>query len=309
MANYLLRQLLQIVPVLLIVSFVDFFLVYIAGDPVSMMISDNATPQQIADLRESLGLNRPFFVQYFDYLVTVAQGDFGQSRVYRESALDVVLDRLPNTLMLGACAMLLAILVAIPLGIMSARRQNSALDLGVSTFSVFAKAVPNFWLGIMLILVFGVTLKVLPVSGAGTWSHVVLPAITLGSAICAELTRLIRSQMIEVLNQDYMRTARAKGLPEWAVVFRHGFRNCLPAIVTMTALQAPVLIGGAVITETVFAWPGIGQLLVISVTKLDMTVVQAIVLLTALAVVLLTLITDIAVRALDRRVAFSARTR
>lgn len=307
MTKYLRRQLLQIIPVLFIVSFVVFFLVYVAGDPVAMMISDNASPQQIAELRESLGLNRPFFVQYFDYLIHVVQGDFGQSMVFREDALAVVLERLPNTLMLGACALALAIVVAVPLGIAAAIRQNSAVDMGVSTFSVFAVAVPNFWLGIVLILVFGVTLKMLPVSGAGTWAHVLLPAITLGSAICAELTRLIRSQMIDVLNQDHMRTARAKGLSEWHVIVRHGFRNCLPAIVTMTALQAPVLIGGAVVTETVFAWPGIGQLLVSSVTKLDMNVVQAVVLLTAAAVVLLTLLADIAVRLLDRRVEFSVR--
>jgi peptide/nickel transport system permease protein len=278
--------------------------VYVAGDPIALMISDNASPQQIADLRESLGLNRPFFVQYGEYLLNLLRGDFGRSYAYGQDALTIVLEKVPSTLVLGLAAMTIAVVVAVPLGVLSATHRNSGLDMIISGFAVVGKAVPNFWLGIMLILVFSVSLRMLPVSGNGTWLHAILPAVTLAGGVIAELTRVIRSNMLDVLGQDYIRTARSKGLPRVIVTYQHAFRNCLVPVITLLALSAPVIISGAVITETVFAWPGMGQLLVDAVNRRDMAVVQAIVFVSAFGIILLNLAADVINKLIDPRIRY-----
>ncbi|MFS0728242.1 ABC transporter permease [Paenibacillus sp. 1P07SE] len=304
MKNYLLKYVLQVIPVLFIISFLVFFLIFIAGDPVALMISDNATPQQIEELRESLGLNQPFFVQYGLYMKGLLQGDFGTSFSYQQDALQIVLEKLPNTLLLGSVAMLIAIIIAIPLGILSATRQNTAWDLLISGASVIGKAIPNFWLAIMLILIFSVTFQLFPVSGSGTVMHLILPAFTLATGTAAELTRLIRSSMLDVLGQDYIRTAKSKGMSRSLITYRHAFRNCLAPVITITAMQASVIVSGAIITETVFAWPGMGQLLVKAISLRDMAVVQAVVFVSAFTIILLNFIADMAYRLIDPRIKY-----
>jgi len=304
MKNYLLRYVLQFVPVLLIISLIVFVLVYMAGDPVALMLPDSATPDEINMLRESLGLNRPFFVQFWVFLTKVCTGDFGVSFRYHTDAMSVVLSRLPASLMLGLLAMVFALAVALPLGIWSAMRKNSALDVLITGASVAGKAMPTFWLGLMLILIFAVQWPIFPVSGSGGLQHMILPAITLGGGTAAEIARLMRSNMIETLGQDYIRTARSKGLGEGAIILRHAFKNCLNPVITIITVQLPFLIGGSLITETVFAYPGVGQLLVQAVNARDMSIVQAGVFVIALLVIFMNMVGDVLYRVVDRRIKY-----
>lgn len=304
MRRYLIKYLLQIIPVLFIISFIVFALVYLAGDPVSLMLPEEATPQQVETLREALGLNEPFYVQYGIFLQNMIHGDFGSSFTYHQDALQLVLERLPKTLLLGASAIAVAVVMAIPLGILSALKRNTVLDLFITGFSVLGKAMPSFWQGIMLILLFAVTIHLFPVSGSGSWKHLVLPALTLGTGAAAEMTRLVRSRMIEVLSQDYIRTARGKGVPDFVVIFRHAFKNCLIPVITVLATQMSGIVGGALITETIFAWPGMGQLLVRAISARDMSVVQAVVMVSAVAIIVMNFVADLLYRFIDPRIQY-----
>ena len=304
MVKFLLKRLLEIIPVLLIISFIVFALVFVAGDPVALMLPEDASFEDVENLREALGLNEPFIVQYGKYMLNLVQGDFGESFRYNQPALPLVLERLPATLELAAVSLIIAIIIAIPFGIWSATKRNTVFDLFITGTSVVAKAMPNFWLGIMLILFFSVTLKMLPVSGYGTWQHLILPAITLGTGIGAEMTRLVRSSMVEILNQDFVRTAKSKGINRFFVVYKHAFRNSLLPVVTITALQISTLVGGALITETVFSWPGLGQLLIQAVNTRDMAIVQASVFIISILVIITNLIADILYRVLDPRIKY-----
>jgi len=305
MKKYLIKRLLQIIPVMFIITFVVFVLVYVAGDPVALMLPEDASESDREALRLALGLNDPFYVQYFSFLGDLAKGDFGTSFRYNQQALPLVLERLPATLELATASMIVATIIAIPLGIASARKQNSLVDLFITGGSVLGKAMPNFWLGILLILLFAVNIEYFPVSGRGSLIHLILPAITLGTGIAAEMTRLIRSSMLDILNQDYIRTARSKGVNNTILVYKHAFRNSLIPVVTIMALQISQLVGGALITETVFSWPGIGLLLVQAVNGRDMAVVQAAVFVIAILVILVNLITDLFYRILDPRIKYS----
>ncbi|MET3696951.1 peptide/nickel transport system permease protein [Bacillus oleivorans] len=305
MKKFLVRRLLQIIPVLFIISFVVFVLVYLAGDPVALMLPEDASEADREALREALGLNEPFIYQYFHFISDLASGNFGTSFRYNQEALPLVLERLPATFELAAASMVVAIVIAVPLGIFSARKRNSFVDLFITGGSVLGKAMPNFWLGIMLILMLAVNYQLFPVSGRGSMAHLVLPAITLGTGIAAEMTRLIRSSMLEILHQDYIRTAKSKGVSDTFVVFKHAFKNSLIPVVTITALQISHLVSGALITETVFSWPGLGQLLVQAVNGRDMAVVQAAVFVIAFLVIIINLITDIVYRLLDPRIKYS----
>lgn len=305
MKKYLARRLLQIIPVLFIITFVVFVLVYLAGDPVALMLPEDASEADREALREALGLNESFLYQYFHFLGDLFRGNFGTSFRYNQEALPLVLERLPATFELAAASMIVAIIIAIPLGIYSARKRNSFVDLFITGGSVLGKAMPNFWLGIMLILLLAVNYQIFPVSGRGTVAHLILPAITLGTGIAAEMTRLIRSSMLEILHQDYIRTAKSKGVSDTLVIFKHAFRNSLIPVVTITALQITHLVSGALITETVFSWPGLGQLLVQAVNGRDMAVVQAAVFVIAFLVIFINLITDIVYRLLDPRIKYS----
>ncbi|MBU8919164.1 ABC transporter permease [Neobacillus sp. 114] len=303
--KYLVRRLLQIIPVLFIITFVVFVLVYLAGDPVSLMLPEDSTEADREALRESLGLNDPFFIQYLHFIGDLFRGNFGTSFRYHQEALPLVVERLPATFELAAASMLVAIVLSIPLGIYSAKKRNSFIDLFITGGSVLGKAMPSFWLGIMLILFLAVNNQLFPVSGRGTFANLVLPAITLGTGIAAEMTRLIRSSMLEILNQDYIRTAKSKGVSDMLVVYKHAFRNSLITVVTITSLQITHLVSGALITETVFSWPGLGLLLVQAVNGRDMAVVQAAVFVIAFLVIFINLLTDLVYRLLDPRIKYS----
>ncbi|PKG25339.1 ABC transporter permease [Niallia nealsonii] len=304
MRRYLSKYLFQIIPVLFIISFIVFGLVYLAGDPVSLMLPDTATEEEVATLREALGLNQPFLMQYWIFLKNMMTGNFGESFRYNMDALDIVLDRLPASAQLGGLAMLIAIIIAIPLGVWSSTRKNSFVDLFITGTSVLGKAMPNFWQGLMLILLLAVVFPVFPVSGSGTFWHMILPALTLGGGTAAEMTRLIRSNMLEALNQDYVRTAIGKGLRNSVVIYRHAFKNCLIPIITIMTVQLPFLIGGSLITETVFAYPGIGQLLVQAVNSRDMSIVQAGVFIISILVIVMNMVGDILYRIVDPRIKY-----
>ena len=302
--NYLIKNLVKSVPVLILITIIVFILVRITGNPVSLMLPETATHADRVALTKALGLNDPLYIQYFHYLRDLITGNFGTSFRYHESALPIVLERMPATITLAFAAMGIALLISIPLGILSAIKRNSILDVFITGASVLGKAMPNFWLGIMLILVFAEILNILPVSGSGTPLHLILPAITLGTGIAAQITRLVRSSMLEILNMDYIRTARSKGLVEFLVIYKHAFRNALIPVVTIIALQTPTLIGGTLVTEQIFAWPGLGQLLVESVNVRDMAVVQAATFIIAIFVILSNLLADVLYRYLDPRIKY-----
>lgn len=303
--SYIVKSLLQIIPVLLLVSLIVFILVRVTGDPVALMLPETATAEDRAVLTQALGLDQPLYKQYITFLGSALQGDFGTSFRYGESALPLVLERLPASFELAVAAMIFAIVMAIPLGILSAVKRNTFTDLLISGISVIGKAMPNFWMGIMLILLFSVMLGALPVSGRGGIEHLLLPAFTLGIGIGAQMTRLVRSSMLEILNQDYILTAKSKGLRPFIIIMKHAFRNGLIPVVTIVGLQFTSLIGGTLITETVFAWPGLGQLLVTAVNTHDMAIVQASVFVIALIVIIGNLLTDISYRLLDPRIRYS----
>lgn len=304
MGKYLIRRIIQIIPVLFLVSLFVFALVYVAGDPVALMLPEDATIEEKEVLREALGLDKPFLVQYGNFVKDLAQFDFGKSFRYGQDAMPIVLERIPATLQLAFTSMIVATLIAIPLGIWSATRRNSLIDVFISGGSVLGKAMPNFWFGIMLILLLAVNYQLFPVSGRGTWMHLVLPSITLGASVSAEMTRLIRSNMVETLSQDYIRTARSKGVSDSLVVYKHAFRNALVPVITITFLQISSLIGGALITEVVFSWPGLGQLLVQSIYAKDMAIVQAAIFVIAFMIIILNIIADLLYRVLDPRIQF-----
>lgn len=304
MKNYLIKQLLQIVPVLLLITLIVFCLVYVVGDPVSMMLPLDAPPEQVAALRSALGVDRPLITQYISFLGRLLKGDFGNSFRYKSPALDIVLERIPATLELSFYSMLCATVIAIPMGIWSATRKNSILDLFVTGTSVLGRAMPGFWLGIMLVLILSVNFQIFPVSGRGTWQHLVLPALTLGLSIAAEMTRLIRSSMLEILQQDFIKTAKSKGVKDYLVIYKHAFTNSLIPVITIMAVQISQLVGGALVVETVFAWPGLGQLFVQAVNGRDMAILQAAIFVVAIMVIIINFMADILYSIVDPRVKF-----
>lgn len=304
MRNYAIRRLIQMVPVLFLIVSIVFVLLYVSGDPVFLMLPEDATEEEVNALREALNLDKPFYIQFGTFLLHVAQGDFGQSFRYQQQALPLVLERLPATLTLAAASMLVAIVVAVPLGILSATRKNSALELFVTTSTVIGKAMPNFWIGIMLSLVFSVNLLWFPVSGSGSAAHLILPAITLGTSIAAYIARLTRSSLLEALNQEYIRTAKSKGLKDRIVIYKHALRNAMIPVVTIIMIQTGSVVGGALVTEMIFAWPGLGQLLVQSINARDMAVVQAAIFVIAVMVILMNLLADILSGLLDPRIKY-----
>ncbi len=305
MERYLARRVLQMIPVLMLLTLIVFVVIRLKGDPIAQLAPvDLMTPQEIEQVRHAYGFDRPVLVQYVDFLGALTRGDFGTSFRYRQPAMPLVVERLPKTLELAFVAVLVAWVVALPLGIITAVRRNSLTDLVATTASVLGRALPSYWLGIMLILVFAVWLRWLPVSGSDTGVHLVLPAATLGVGLATALTRLIRSSMLEVIRQDYMTTARSKGLTQRTVLLRHGLRNALVPVVTLFGLQTAWLLGGAVIVEQVFAWPGMGQLMVKAVFTRDMSIVQAGVFVFALIVMGLNLAVDVLYTVLDPRIRY-----
>ncbi len=304
MRTYALRRLLQAAAVLVGVSLVTFLLLHLTGDPVGLLLPPEAGPAEQARVRQVLGLNDPLPVQYLRFAAGAIHGDFGKSIRQSDSALSLVLERLPATLELTVAAMVLAVAVAIPAGVIAGTRRGSAYDQAAMAVSLIGQSVPNFWLGIMLILFLGVQLDWLPVAGRGDWRNLVMPALTLSMYSMARTARLMRSGMIEVLSQDFVRTARAKGLPELLVLRRHVLRHALLPVVTVLGLDLAHLLGGAVITETIFAWPGIGRLTVTAIGARDYPVVQAAVFLVATGYVVVNLLVDLAYAWLNPQVRY-----
>jgi peptide/nickel transport system permease protein len=303
--NYIIRRLLQLVLVLFGITVIVFGVMFLSGDPAMLMVGEGWSSEEIAEFREQMGFDRPWYVQYVSFMSGVVQGDFGHSLRQREPAMGLVLERMPATIQLAASAMAISIIIAVPVGVISAVKRNSAMDNGAMFFALLGQSIPNFWLGLLLILLFGVTLGWLPFSGRGDISNLVLPAITLGMFSTAQNARVIRSSMLEVLHQDYIRTARAKGLRESKVIYLHGLRNTLIPFVTLLGLQIGVLLGGSIVVETVFAWPGVGRLMITSIHAQDFPVVQAAVMLLSVIVVATNLIVDIAYSVLDPRIRYS----
>jgi peptide/nickel transport system permease protein len=313
MFSYTIRRLFLMIPVLLVVTLVVFSLMLLLpGDPAMALLGENLDPQAYATVRQALGLDQPVPVQYARWLSKTLQGDLGRSLHTREPVLTAIGEHLPRTLYLTLAAMAVSLLVAIPAGVIAALRRNSILDTAATVTAIVGVAIPNFWLGVMCILLFSVLLQWLPVSGyvsplEDPWAslqHMVLPAITLGTAVAAEVTRMTRSALLEVLDREYIMTARAKGLGEWVVVMVHALKNAMIPVVTIIGLQMGRLFGGAVVTESIFAVPGLGTLLVSGIFSRDFPIVQAVVLVMALAVLSCSLIVDLLYSWLDPRIRY-----
>jgi peptide/nickel transport system permease protein len=279
-----------------------FFLTRLSGDPAAMLIDPSATAEQYETLRRHFGLDQPVLVQYARFLMGITRGDLGDSFLYNEPVINIILMRLPATAGLAISALVLAVVIAVPLGIVSAVRRNSPLDYGISLITSIGQSIPSYWFGLMLILLFAVRLHVLPTSGFGEVRHLILPAVTLALAPAAKYLRLTRSEMLGILGQDYIRTARAKGVRERFVLSRHALKNASIGLVTLIGTDLGYLLGGAVITETVFAWPGIGTLMINSVLNRDYPMVMALVMVITFIVVITNLIVDLLYAALDPRI-------
>jgi peptide/nickel transport system permease protein len=301
--DYLVWRSLQSLLLILLATFVVFLLLHITpGDPATIILGEQATPEQVADLRRSMGLDRPLPEQYARFLTNAMRGDFGMSIRAQRPALEYVLERLPATLQLSAGAFAFALLIGLPIGILSAVKRFTLWDHGAMALALLGQSMPVFWLGLMLIVIFAVQLRWLPASGMGQLQHLILPAVTLGTFLIGLIIRLTRSSMLDVLHQEYVRTARAKGLSERTVLVRHAMKNALIPVVTVLGLQMGTLLGGAVITETVFAWPGMGMVTVTAIHQRDYPVVQSAVLVSAVLVVLINWCVDVMYRYLDPRI-------
>jgi len=303
MHRYLVRRLLLTIPVLLGVATLVFSLIhFIPGDPAQAMLGEGAAPEDVAQLRERLGLDRPILVQYGSFLQGLARGDLGVSLRNDQPVLQQIVERMPATAELAFASMAVAVLIALPLGIIAAVWRGTAVDYGAMTLSLVGISIPNFWLGPLLAIVFAVELGWLPVGGRGTLAHLVLPSVTLGAALAAILARMTRASLLEELGEPYVLAARAKGVSRTRAILHHAFRNSLIPIVTILGLQFGVVLTGAVITETIFAWPGIGRLLIQSISFRDYPTVQGCVLLIAVTYVGVNLITDLTYGFLDPRI-------
>jgi ABC-type dipeptide/oligopeptide/nickel transport system permease component len=302
MKTFLTRRLLQSLVVLLGVSFVVFFILFLTGDPALVLLPPEASAEDIRQFRERMGFNDPFLVQYGRFLGGALRGNFGDSIRHGEPAFHLVIERMPATFQLAGAALVIALCLAIPAGIVSAVRRNTIVDYISTVVALLGQSMPTFWLGIMLILIFSVQFHLLPSSGRGTLQHLILPAITLGLFTTARITRLTRSGMLEVLNQDYIRTAQAKGVGSSPIVWKHALKNAAIPIVTIVGIELGTLLGGSVITETIFAWPGVGRLSVQAISNRDYPVVQAAVFLLASTFVLVNLVVDLLYTYLDPRI-------
>jgi ABC-type dipeptide/oligopeptide/nickel transport system permease component len=315
MATYLARRLLTMIPVALLVSFVTFMIIHlIPGDPARVLLGESATPETVAALHRQLGLDKPLLVQYFLWLGDALHGNLGQSLQLSQPVMQAILQRLPITLELGVISLIVSVALAIPLGVLAAARRSTAIDWWINVTSLIGTAIPNFVLGLILILFLAVIVRAFPPGGYVPFTQdpvenlhrLVLPVITLAAGAVAGNMRQIRASMIEVLNQDYIRTARAKGLSTGRVYFVHALRNALLPFLTIVGLQAGAILGGAVVIETIFLWPGVGLLAVQSILSKDYPVVQGIVLLSALSYMLVNLLVDISYGVLDPRINLSS---
>ena len=302
MTAYLIRRLGSTLFAIWAIATLVFLLVRVTGDPAVLLLSEQYTAADLVRVRHRLGLDQPLAGQYARFLAGVPRLDFGRSYRFDQPARELVVERFPATLMLAVAALGIALVASVPLGVLSAARRNSAFDVSVSFFSFLGFAVPTFWLGTMLLILFGVVLRWLPTSGFGSWRHLVLPAVTLATWPTGQFTRILRSEMITALTEDYVRTARAKGLPGRRILLVHTLRNAALTFITLVGLVFGALLGGAVVTETIFGWPGLGRLVIQATLSRDYPVVQTVVILLALVFVGINLLVDLAYAFLDPRI-------
>jgi peptide/nickel transport system permease protein len=305
MLQYVAKRLLSTVPVLIGISLLLFFMLRILpGDPAQVLAGQMATPEEVENIRHQLGLDRPIFTQYAFFLGRLVRFDLGRSARTQNPVSQEIWARLPNTMLLAIVAITLACLFGIPAGIISAVRPYSWLDYLVTSMALFGISMPVFWLGLMLVVLFSIILKWLPAGGSGSWEHVILPSVTLAAFVVAFIARMTRSSMLEVLSQDYTTTARSKGLKEQVIIVKHALKNALIPIITVVGLQFGLLLGGAVLTETVFAWPGLGRLIVDSILARDYPVIQGAILVFGLLYILVNLIVDLLYACVDPRIRY-----
>jgi peptide/nickel transport system permease protein len=305
MLRFIARRLLLTIPVLLGVATLVFSLIHLVpGDPVQAMLGDSATPQDVADVRARLGLDKPLPVQYGAFLKNVSRGNLGISLRTNQPVTAAIAERMPATFELAFAAMAVATAIALPLGIVAAVRAGTLADYGATTLALIGISIPNFWLGPLMAIVFSISLGWLPVSGRGSAAHLILPAITLGAPLAAVLARMTRASVIEELRELYVLAAQARGVSRLGAVVRHAFRNSLIPIVTVLGLQFGAVLTGAVITETIFAWPGVGRLLIQSINFRDYPMVQGCILLIAVTYVAMNLLTDLVYGLLDPRIRY-----
>jgi len=303
MIRYIARRLLLMIPVILATSFIIFFAMSLTGgDPALLLAPENATEAQLHQIRSDLGLNDPFSIRYFRYMAGMLRGDLGQSYVTKRDVFRTFMDRLPNTLMLAGAAVLVATVIAIPLGIYTAINQNTWKDTAGMVFALFGVSMPNFWLGLMLIILFSLKLGWLPSGGKSGFLSLILPSVTVGLGLAALITRTTRSSMLDVIRQDYIRTARAKGCPENTVIKKHALGNALIPIITVIGMQLSNVLTGSVLAETVFSWPGIGRLIFDSIAKRDTPMVTGSIILCSILMVIVNLVVDIFYAFFDPRI-------
>jgi ABC-type dipeptide/oligopeptide/nickel transport system permease component len=306
MRSYLARQIVQLAVVVVGVSMLAFAILHVIGDPVLLLLPQNAGKEEYERYHKLLGLDRPLYVQYWRFASRAVQGDFGKSWYTDTPAFGLVVERMPPTIYLTLAGLVVALAIALPLGILAALKRHSLADNLCTLLAVAGQAMPIFWLGIMLIIIFAVRLRALPASGYGTWENFLMPSFTLGAFLAPVTMRLVRSGVIEVMNMEYIKTARAKGVGERMVVIKHAFRNACIPVITVLGIQFGQLLGGAIVTETVFAWPGVATLTVDSIRNQDFPVVQCAVVLLALLIVAVNFIVDIIVGFIDPRIRVNA---
>lgn len=313
MAKTILKRVLQAIPVLFVVITATFILTrMVPGDPAITMLGPQASPDAVAELREQLGLNEPMWKQYIDYLLGVLQGDFGWSTSYNGDVMPLILSRLPATLSITMTGLIIAALVGVPIGVESALHQNSILDYVFMVVALVGVSMPIFWLGLMLVLTFSVNLGLLPAMGMGTFSngvwdvvsHMILPVFCLATIPAATLARISRSSMLDTIGTDYIKSLRSRGIKETLVIWKHAFKNALPPIVTVLGLQIASAFTGAILTETIFSWPGLGTLIVNAVNGRDYSLIQGTVLFTAVVFVVVNLVVDIIYAVINPRVSY-----
>ncbi len=303
MHRYILNRLLMLVPVLLGVVFIVFFIMDLApGDPVYQVAGEQATQQELQELRVKMGLDGNIFTRYFRYIKNMLRGDLGVSYISKRSVMKTYMERLPNTLVLASVTMLVAILISIPLGIIAAIHQNSMKDTVSMILSLLGLSMPNFWLGLLLIMLFSLKLKWLPSGGIDGIKSIILPALTVGMGLAALMTRTTRSSMLDVIRQDYLRTARSKGVTEKKVINKHALKNALIPIITVFGIQFSNVLGGSVLAETVFSWPGVGRLVVDAINQRDIPMVTGALVMTTMLVSVVNLLVDIVYAYVDPRI-------
>ncbi|MCW5750379.1 MAG: ABC transporter permease [Alphaproteobacteria bacterium] len=306
-SGFFIGRLTQTLLTMLLLSVIVFGLARLSGDPVMLMAPAEATAADLARISAKLGLDQPLLVQYWKFLVNALQGDLGSSIKWDADAATIILERFPHTLLLAGCAMLFGVALALPVGIWSAVRRDTWFDNVGKLIALIGQSMPTFWFGIILILIFALYIPIFPTSGYGTVWHLVLPSVTLGAYVAASIMRVTRSAMLDALEADYVRTARSKGLSEWRIVLVHAFKNGAIPILTITALQAATILRGAVVTETVFSWPGVGKIAVDAVYSRDFPLVQAAVLFMGVVFLIVNLLVDLLYLLLDPRINYLKR--